>query len=81
MPNCNQTRERTVCWTSDRSIATVVRPFGPRTDTARHWISEPLTEGSVVGLGPTSLSGGSAGSALRSLMAVNGVPSVPMPRT
>ena len=81
MPICSQTSERTVCWTSERSIATVVRPCGPRTDTARHSMSEPLTEGRVVGSGPTSLSGGSAGSALRSLMAVNGVPSVPMPRT
>ena len=44
-------------------------------------VSLDVTEGSVVGLGPTSLSGGSAGSELRSLMAVNGVPSVPMPRT
>ena len=53
MPSCNQTSERTVCWISERSMATVISsPCGPRTDTARHCTSESSTDPTVVGLGP-----------------------------
>lgn len=69
--NCDHARLRTVDWMSDMSIATVVSsPLGPRTDTARHSTGECSSEPTVTGTGPTSLSSGSAGSASRSLTAI-----------
>ena len=53
----------------------------PRTDIARHWTSEWSIEPTVTGTGPTSLSSGSAGSASRSLTAIQMRPSGSMPRT
>ena len=59
IPTCDQTSARTVDWTSDRSMATVVSsPWGPCTDTARHWTCELSIEPTVTGSGPTSLSCG-----------------------
>ena len=82
MPSCAYTSERTVDCTSDRSMATVVSsPRGPRTVIARHSTSDPSTDPTVTGTGPTSLSSGSAGSATRSLTAIQMCPSGPMPRT
>ncbi|PQM48637.1 hypothetical protein C1Y40_01143 [Mycobacterium talmoniae] len=63
-------------------MATVVSPpCGPRTDTARHCTPEPSTDGTVVGVGPTSLSAGSAGSAFWSLTTVQVRPSGSTSRT
>ena len=79
IPICDQISARTVDRTSDRSIATVVSsPRIPRTVIARHWTLESPIEPIVTGTGPTSLSAGSAGSAARSLTAIQMRPSGPM---
>ncbi len=63
-------------------MATVVSSsWGPCTDIARHSTCELSIEPTVTGSGPTSLSAGSAGSAARSLTAIQMRPSASMPRT
>lgn len=67
---------------SDRSLATVISlPFSPCTDNARHCTPDPSTEPIVIGTDPTSLSGGSNGSAFWSLTTVQMLPSGSTSRT
>ena len=81
MPNCNQTSDRTVCWTSDRSIGDGGQLDGP---AHRHRPPQNIrasTDRHVAGLAPHRCWRGSTGSACAVVDGHRTRPSGVMPRT